>query len=59
MEDIIQKQLDEILSWTKKFREESVKSEDIVVFDVLCGDFNFDNISPSMSVQFLDISFYI
>lgn len=46
MEDIIQKQLDEILSWTKKFREESVKSEDIVVFDVLCGDFNFDNISP-------------
>ncbi|ESO82765.1 hypothetical protein LOTGIDRAFT_229790 [Lottia gigantea] len=40
------KQLDEIVKWTKEFREKSKKDNDIVAFDIICGDFNFDNISP-------------
>lgn len=42
----LQKQLDEIVKWTKEFREETNKSTDNIMFDMLCGDFNFDNISP-------------
>ena len=45
-ETAIQKQLDEILKWTTEFREETNKSTDKIMFDMLCGDFNFDNISP-------------
>jgi len=47
-ETAIQKQLDEILKWTKEFREETNKSTDNIMFDMLCGDFNFDNISPGI-----------
>lgn len=43
---IIQKQLDEVQLWTKEFRAMTSGQGDIVTFDILCGDFNFDNISP-------------
>lgn len=46
MNTTLQRQLDEILNWTKLFRQETMKSSDIILFDVLCGDFNFDNLSP-------------
>ena len=35
-----------MLEWTAKFRDETSCQSDRVVFDVLCGDFNFDNLSP-------------
>ncbi|XP_056011189.1 sphingomyelin phosphodiesterase 3-like isoform X3 [Ostrea edulis] len=43
---IIQKQLDEVLLWTQEFRAITSAPGDIVNFDILCGDFNFDNMSP-------------
>lgn len=43
---IIQKQLDEVQLWTKEFRAMTCGQGDLVTFDILCGDFNFDNISP-------------
>ncbi|XP_062592445.1 sphingomyelin phosphodiesterase 5-like [Saccostrea cucullata] len=43
---IIQKQLDEVLLWTEEFRTLTGDQRDSVTFDILCGDFNFDNISP-------------
>lgn len=43
---IIQKQLDEVQLWTKEFCAMTCGQGDLVTFDILCGDFNFDNISP-------------
>lgn len=45
---IIQKQLDEVQLWTKEFRAMTSGQGDIVTFDILCGDFNLDNISPGI-----------
>ncbi|KAM6141760.1 sphingomyelin phosphodiesterase 5-like [Phoenicopterus ruber ruber] len=34
------------LRWLQLFREEQEQRGDVVAFDVLCGDLNFDNCSP-------------
>ncbi|XP_019646997.1 PREDICTED: sphingomyelin phosphodiesterase 5-like [Branchiostoma belcheri] len=44
--EILPRQLDELLTWTEDFRRRTLGSDDIQVFDILCGDFNFDNMSP-------------
>uniref|UniRef100_A0A8C3ULL2 sphingomyelin phosphodiesterase n=1 Tax=Catharus ustulatus TaxID=91951 RepID=A0A8C3ULL2_CATUS len=38
-------QLTDILDWLRKFRQEVEKTGDLVAFNVLCGDLNFDNCS--------------
>ncbi|KAI8501898.1 hypothetical protein Bbelb_203100 [Branchiostoma belcheri] len=44
--EILPRQLDELLTWTEDFRRRTLGSDDIQAFDILCGDFNFDNMSP-------------
>ena len=43
---ILDKQLDDIVKWTEQFRKETLKENENVKFDFICGDFNFDNLSP-------------
>lgn len=43
---VLCQQLDEILKWIEEFRQETKDAKDKVLFDILCGDLNFDNISP-------------
>nr|XP_033793559.1 sphingomyelin phosphodiesterase 3-like isoform X1 [Geotrypetes seraphini]XP_033793564.1 sphingomyelin phosphodiesterase 3-like isoform X1 [Geotrypetes seraphini]XP_033793569.1 sphingomyelin phosphodiesterase 3-like isoform X1 [Geotrypetes seraphini] len=38
-------QLDFLIQWITQFQETNSQSSDIVAFDVLCGDLNFDNCS--------------
>ena len=47
------RQLDDIVKWTKEFRSES--QDDAIVFDVVAGDFNFDNTSPGEVISYLSI----
>ncbi|KAJ8302707.1 hypothetical protein KUTeg_019103, partial [Tegillarca granosa] len=46
LNSILDKQLDAVLAWTEEFRSETLKTTDKVLFDVVTGDFNFDNMSP-------------
>nr|KAG5707903.1 hypothetical protein BaRGS_031634 [Batillaria attramentaria] len=46
---VIKKQLDDILIWCQEFRQRTADSRDIVLFDILCGDLNFDNMSPGFA----------
>lgn len=40
-------QMDEILQWIEQFERDTFNTEEeILVFDVLGGDFNLDNMSP-------------
>lgn len=39
-------QLDMIRQWICEFQTTTRQPDEAVVFDVLCGDFNFDNCSP-------------
>ncbi|KAJ1212415.1 hypothetical protein NDU88_000078 [Pleurodeles waltl] len=39
-------QLTTLLTWITDFQEKNASPTDLVAFDVLCGDFNFDNCSP-------------
>lgn len=50
-ESVIVQQLDNIMEWTSLFRRKTADSRDVVLFDVLCGDFNFDNMSPGDKVN--------
>jgi sphingomyelin phosphodiesterase 3 len=43
---VIVKQMDNILEWTAEFRKKNHDVKDVVLFDIVCGDLNFDNISP-------------
>lgn len=43
---VVQKQLDCLLEWTTKFRQDTSEHSETVMFDVICGDFNIDNLSP-------------
>ena len=43
---MILQQLDDVLEWCTEFRKQTADSKDVVLFDILCGDFNTDNISP-------------
>lgn len=42
-------QLDMVLKWIGDFQAANAQPEEEVAFDVLCGDFNFDNCSPGLS----------
>ncbi|KAL5016615.1 hypothetical protein ScPMuIL_006204 [Solemya velum] len=44
--NVLEKQLDCMLQWTREFREQTLDLGDVILFDVVCGDFNFDNMSP-------------
>ncbi|XP_076470303.1 sphingomyelin phosphodiesterase 5-like [Babylonia areolata] len=50
-EPVLLSQLDNIVEWTAEFRKKTADSRDVVLFDVLCGDFNFDNMSPGDKVN--------
>lgn len=43
---VVHNQLHEILEWTGEFRRDTADPDDKVVLDILCGDFNIDNMSP-------------
>ena len=34
-----------------QFREDTLKSNEKLTFAIICGDFNFDNMSPSEFLQ--------
>lgn len=36
------KQLNLLLQWLGEFRESTAQQNDVVMFDIICGDFNFD-----------------
>uniref|UniRef100_A0A672TJD4 sphingomyelin phosphodiesterase n=1 Tax=Strigops habroptila TaxID=2489341 RepID=A0A672TJD4_STRHB len=44
-------QLTLALRWLQQFQQEQEQSGDVVAFDVLCGDLNFDNCSPDQLNQ--------
>lgn len=44
-------QLDMVTKWIDDFQEAKRQADEDVVFDVLCGDFNFDNCSPGACVD--------
>lgn len=43
---VVVHQLSEILEWSSQFRADTEEKGDTVLFDMLCGDFNIDNMSP-------------
>ncbi|XP_062841594.1 sphingomyelin phosphodiesterase 5 [Trichomycterus rosablanca] len=44
-------QLDMLTKWIGEFQTARRQEDEMVVFDVLCGDFNFDNCSPDDSLE--------
>jgi sphingomyelin phosphodiesterase 3 len=58
-EPAISTQLSESLDFINKFQETSRCIGDNVMFDVVCGDFNADNMSPGESINFLLHFFFI
>ncbi|XP_029439379.1 sphingomyelin phosphodiesterase 5-like [Rhinatrema bivittatum] len=44
-------QLDFLIQWITEFQEMNTMSSDIVAFDVLCGDLNFDNCSADDDLE--------
>lgn len=60
-EVILLSQLTDILIFVSLFKEQNALSEEIIDFDIICGDFNADNMSPGkmlLSVQLSPIVFY-
>lgn len=43
-------QLDMVIKWIGDFQAANRQPDEEVAFDVLCGDFNFDNCSPGWSI---------
>lgn len=41
-------QLEMVTKWIAEFQAANKQPDEDVVFDVLCGDFNFDNCSPGV-----------
>lgn len=41
-------QMNMVTKWISEFQAASGRSDEDVAFDVLCGDFNFDNCSPGV-----------
>ncbi|XP_064640656.1 sphingomyelin phosphodiesterase 5-like [Lineus longissimus] len=48
---VIQQQLSQIERCTAEFREQTFRDDEMVMFDVICGDFNLDNMSPADSEE--------
>ncbi|XP_030605829.1 sphingomyelin phosphodiesterase 5 isoform X2 [Archocentrus centrarchus] len=44
-------QLDMVMKWIGEFQAANKQPDEDVVFDVLCGDFNFDNCSPDDTLE--------
>ncbi|KAG7469731.1 hypothetical protein MATL_G00131860 [Megalops atlanticus] len=44
-------QLSMLTKWIGEFQEKNKQADEVVVFDVLCGDFNFDNCSPDDALE--------
>ncbi|TSK20081.1 Sphingomyelin phosphodiesterase 5 [Bagarius yarrelli] len=44
-------QLNMITEWIDEFQSSNKKEDEMIVFDVLCGDFNFDNCSPGTLLE--------
>ncbi|XP_076009777.1 sphingomyelin phosphodiesterase 5 [Genypterus blacodes] len=44
-------QMNMVTKWISEFQAATGQSDEDVVFDVLCGDFNFDNCSPDDSLE--------
>ncbi|XP_034030873.1 sphingomyelin phosphodiesterase 5 [Thalassophryne amazonica] len=44
-------QLNLVTKWIGEFQAENQQPDENVVFDVLCGDFNFDNCSPDDALE--------
>lgn len=44
-------QLSMVLDWIEKFQEAHTVEGELVLFDVLCGDLNFDNCSPDDELE--------
>ncbi|GFO06111.1 sphingomyelin phosphodiesterase 3 [Plakobranchus ocellatus] len=45
--NIISKQLDEVLEYSKEFINFNNQADDNIAFCIVCGDFNMDNLSPA------------
>ena len=43
---------------TDSFRQETKGQSERVVFDILCGDFNIDNLSPGKLIRSPDLKIY-
>jgi sphingomyelin phosphodiesterase 3 len=53
-EDVLLSQLTDILISVSLFKEQNTFADEIIDFDIICGDFNADNMSPGkiiLSVQ--------
>lgn len=48
--DVRCEQLDMVIKWIGEFQAANRQPDEEVAFDVLCGDFNFDNCSPGWSI---------
>ncbi|XP_052002762.1 sphingomyelin phosphodiesterase 5-like [Xyrauchen texanus] len=44
-------QLNMLTKWINEFQAGTKKADEMVMFDVLCGDFNFDNCSPDDNLE--------
>ncbi|KAJ8415842.1 hypothetical protein AAFF_G00403990 [Aldrovandia affinis] len=44
-------QLNMLTKWITEFQAQTKQADEVVVFDVLCGDFNFDNCSPDDALE--------
>lgn len=45
-------QLSDIHDWLNEFRSKNTNlNQEVIVFDIICGDFNMDNCSPGICNQ--------
>ena len=58
-EDLIGPFLTEAQSHFNEFQSQTLQSSETCAFSVICGDFNFDNISPGMTIFFFkELNFF-
>lgn len=60
-EAVVLSQLTDIMVFVSLFKEKKTQPRDIIDFDVVCGDFNADNMSPGrviLSVELWAIQLY-
>ena len=43
----------DILIFTSMFKEQKTQPGDVIDFDIICGDFNFDNMSPGNTIKYI------
>jgi len=60
-EAVLLSQLTDVMVFVSLFKEKKTQPRDIIDFDVVCGDFNADNISPgkvTLSVELSHLAVY-